>query len=477
MKKIAFFLAIILALTPVIVACGPKSGSGIDLGNVSAGDSKNKDKEDAPKYTLDSLPELDFGGKEFGIFLDKDCSSYMISEEETGDLVNDAILQRNLTIEDKFNLKLNIVPSVVVQPCQEIKNFILADDKTYHMYINVQHNIMPQMILDGYFVDWNEMEYLDYTKPYWNSRVARDINFGGKVYTMGGDLNLITYNWTNCIRFNKNLFDDMGIAYPYQDVYDYTWTIDKFNEIVKQGYSDLNGNTTWELGEDRIGFSGWGWEMLTAMYVGMGGKPVINDEENLPVLNLNNERTIKIIDKMIETLDGVNAHTIMSNFSTVAPPFTEGRALMQDTWVTGLAINRDSEFETGIIPYPMLNEDQGEYNSRAANIAYLSYIPTTNTQLEETGIILEGMSIESYNNIRPVYYDVTLNLKEARDEESIDMIDIILESSSYMVEGFIGPGQFDMWTKNKFNSFTSWYAGSERELQTKINKMRVFYGQ
>jgi hypothetical protein len=150
---------------------------------------------------------------------------------------------------------------------------------------------------------------------------------------------------------------------------------------------------------------------------------------------------------------------------------------MQNTSITGLNINRDSEFETGMVPYPMLDEDQGQYFSRAANIAHLCYIPTTNVQLEETGIILEGMSIESYNNVRPTYYDVTLNLKEAKDEESLDMIDIILASSTYMVEGgFIGPSQFAMWTKSQFNSFSSWIAGSERAYQTKIEDMRTFYG-
>jgi hypothetical protein len=336
---------------------------------------------------------------------------------------------------------------------------------------------MPQMILDGYFVDWNEMEYLDYTKPYWNSNIANDINFGGKVYTMGGDLNLSTYNGTNCVMFNKNLFNDLGIEYPYQDVYDYTWTIDKFIEISKQGYNDLNGNTTWDTDGDRMGFSGWNPEMMTAMFIGMGGKPVINDEENLPMLNLNNEKTIKIIDKMVEVFDGVNAFSNNATYGIDKTMFREGRLLMDDMFITSLSLNRDSEYEFGVVPYPMLDEDQGEYNSRAANIAHLCYIPTTNTQLEETGIILEGMSIESYNNVRPVYYDVTLSLKEAKDEETLDMVDIILASSSYMVEGFIGPAQLYNWTKNHFNAFASWYAGSERAFRTQIEKMRTFYAQ
>ena len=470
MKKIALILALVLMLTPVLVACGG---------------SEDETSREAPTvseevvdtgFSLDQLPELDFAEQSFGIFIDKGGAQYLISEEETGDLVGDAVFQRNIAIEDRYNLTFNMVEAEVNQPVAEIRNFIMSDDKTYHMFVNVQHNAMPSMILDGFFVDWNEMEYLDYTQPYWNSRVANDINFGGKVYTMGGDLNLKTYNSTNCVLFNKNLFDDLGIDYPYQDVYDYTWTIDKMIAISKMGYSDLNGNSTWDKEGDRLGFNGWGWEMNTAVYIGMGGKPVINDENNLPVLNMNNERTVKIIDKMIELFDGKNAWSEMSKYGTHNSVFGEGRMLMKDSFVTGMSMNRDSEFKAGMIPYPMLDEEQGEYNSRAANIAHLFYIPTTNNILQDTGLILEAMSIESYNTIRPTYYDITLNVKEAPDEESIEMVDIILASSSYMYEGFIGAGTFTTFLNNKFNSFASWYAGQEGAFNKKIVEMQEFYG-
>ncbi|MBQ7821919.1 MAG: hypothetical protein IJ391_06540 [Clostridia bacterium] len=470
MKKIALILALVLMLTPVLVACGG---------------SEDETSREAPTvseevvdtgFSLDQLPELDFAEQSFGIFIDKGGAQYLISEEETGDLVGDAVFQRNIAIEDRYNLTFNMVEAEVNQPVAEIRNFIMSDDKTYHMFVNVQHNAMPSMILDGFFVDWNEMEYLDYTQPYWNSRVANDINFGGKVYTMGGDLNLKTYNSTNCVLFNKNLFDDLGIDYPYQDVYDYTWTIDKMIAISKMGYSDLNGNSTWDKEGDRLGFNGWGWEMNTAVYIGMGGKPVINDENNLPALNMNNERTIKIIDKMIELFDGTNAVSEMSSPALYNQMFTEGRLLMKDGFITGLSLNRGSDYEFGLVPYPMLDEEQGEYYSRAANIAHLCYVPTTNVQLEETGIILEAMSIESYNNVRPTYYDVTLNLKEAPDEETIDMVDTVLASSAYMYEGFITASTLDKFIKNQFNSFTSWYAGQDAPFRQQLKKMIEFYG-
>lgn len=149
---------------------------------------------------------------------------------------------------------------------------------------------------------------------------------------------------------------------------------------------------------------------------------------------------------------------------------------MDDSFISGLSINRDADYEYGVVPYPMLDTDQGEYYSRAANIAHLCYIPTTNDKLKETGIILEAMSIESYNNVRPVYYDVTLSLKEATDNETRDMVDMILASSSYMYEGFVTVGTIVSLINSQSNNFASWYASQESIFTAQLQDMLDFYG-
>ncbi len=466
MKRISLLLAIILILTPIFVACGENPRENVT--------ESTKNEQNAPEFDISSAGELDFGQKEFGIFGVRGGLKYLFSEEENGDLVNDAIYGRNRNIEERYNLKFNMVEAEPNAGVDQIRNFVLSGDKTYHLYQSTQHNGMPAMILDGYFVDWTEMSAIKPNQPYWNSNAAKDINYGGKIFVFGGDLNLSTYNSTNCILFNKKLFDDLGIDYPYDYVYNNTWTIDKLMEISKQGYADLNGNSEWDTEGDQVGFTGWGWEMNLGIFVGLGGKTVVNDENNMPVLALNRPGTVTIIDKMIEVFDG---KTGFSNFETGVHTtmFRDGRALMMDGFITGLATNRDSAFDIGLVPYPMLDEAQGEYFSRAANIAHLSYVPTTNTQLDETGIILEGMSIESYNTVRPTYYDITLNLKEAADEETIDMVDIVLDSSTYIYEGFVNASQLNKFLKSKTNTFASWYESERRGFEKTVQKIANFY--
>ena len=466
MKKIALLLALILALTPVLIACGNEETT-----TVSTGVTEEVEYE----YTLDDVPALDYGKQKFGIYGINGSMGYLISEEETGDLVNDAVFQRNLAIEERYNLEFDMFVAEPGVGVGQIKTFVMSGDTTYQLYQSTQHNGMSAMILNDYFVNWNDLDAVKLENPYWNSKGVKNLGFNDRIYVMGGDLNLVTYNSTNAIFFNQKLFDDLGIDYPYQDVYDMTWTIDKMIEINKQGYFDLNGDSEWDVKTDRLGYSGWGYENLYALYVGMGGQTVTQNEDGMPEFNLSTERNVKLIDKLIELYDGKNAYCNFTEYSIDKTAFREGRLLMDDSFITTLSWNRDSEFDIGIVPYPMLDEEQGEYFSRAANIAHLSYIPTTNTQLNETGIILEAMSIESYNKVRPTYYDITLSLKEAPDEESIDMVDIIIGSSSYLYDGLVNAGQLRMFIDNQTNNWASWSASIEKAYAKSVQKIETYF--
>ena len=469
MKKLSLILAFILALSPLLISCTEVKEN--------APGSTGKKEEQKFEYTLSELPELDFGQKEFGIYGVNGSMSYMIAEEETGDLVNDAVFQRNIAIEEAYNLRFNMFEAERGEEnnATKIRTFIMSGDTTYHLYQALQHGGMPALILRDFFIDWNTLEHINADRPYWNSKGTKNIGFYGRLYATGGDINLVTYNSTNCILFNKKLFDDLGIDYPYEDVYNKTWTADKMIEIVKQGYADLNGDTVWDTQFDRLGFSGWGWEMLYAAYMGLGGKTLIQNEDGAPELAMANEKHVEIIDKLIELYDGVNTWVNMTTYTDDKKMFTDGRLLMDDNFITGISQNRDSEFDIGVVPYPMLDEAQGEYYSRAANIAHLSYIPTTNAQLEETGIILEAMAIESYNNVRPTYYDITLDLKEAADEETRDMVDIILASSTYLYEGFMNINKLAEFVDKRTNTYSSWCAAMQKQFDLNLSKIEKYY--
>ena len=58
-------------------------------------------------------------------------------------------------------------------------------------------------------------------------------------------------------------------------------------------------------------------------------------------------------------------------------------------------------------------------------------IPRNLQNTEWTGMIIEELSFLSYRDILPVYYDVVLNVKMVRDEESVEMLKILFDSKTF----------------------------------------------
>ena len=87
----------------------------------------------------------------------------------------------------------------------------------------------------------------------------------------------------------------------------------------------------------------------------------------------------------------------------------------------------------GVLPMPKYTEDQEEYRHVVASqYATGLTIPITITgeALDRTCVIITALSAASDDAI-DAYYEVNLKSKNARDEESADMLEIIFNSKCY----------------------------------------------
>jgi hypothetical protein len=67
-------------------------------------------------------------------------------------------------------------------------------------------------------------------------------------------------------------------------------------------------------------------------------------------------------------------------------------------------------------------------------------VPRSADDLDRVSIILEALSAESRYTLQPAYYDVVLQRKYTRDEESGEMLDIIFNSRVYDIGGMYSFG-------------------------------------
>jgi hypothetical protein len=99
---------------------------------------------------------------------------------------------------------------------------------------------------------------------------------------------------------------------------------------------------------------------------------------------------------------------------------------------------RSMPTDFGVLPIPKKNAAQDYYSCDVNSWTGLGItVPTTVVDMESIGIFLEAYAAESYKRVKPAYYDVLLSGKVARDEESLEMLDIIFGNRTYDI-GAIG---------------------------------------
>lgn len=478
MKKHSRIICLILAglLTFSAVSCGKNDENKKNIGENSVNTAE--DGFPLPK-------DLRFDGETFDLYIGiASAKQSFIAPEETGHHITDAVYARNKLVEERLGVELNFVSTTRTTSGDDqalesahIRTLIQGGDDTYDAFVHVQHGAMPTLIEEGLFVDWNELKYVNTDNPWWYSNVKRDISFGNKIYCMTGDYNFKVLAGTACMAFNKTLCDELGLEYPYQAVFDGTWTHDMFLDYIKKSTKDLNGDGVISKENDRMGYMGWQPEIYGDLYCGYGGNAIGKDDGNLPVLTIDSERMFTVIDKMIEVFDLDGAAVESTTYGYDDNMFAEGRLLFNDSFLSHLPEMRGYEnVDVGFVPYPKLDKDQTEYYSRTATTAGMTYIPVTNKNLDMTSAVLETMAYYSGETILDTYFDIILTIKSTRDTESEQMIPIIRDSARFM-EQIIGFTGGNIVVKNQGNTLSSFVAGNRDLWEVKLEKLREFYGE
>lgn len=227
-------------------------------GNIASGEL------DANGYLKDSLPaDLNYGGKDVTI-LAWDGQSYeeFQVDARTGEIVNDALYSRNMAVEDRLGVKLNIVKTKGGSSDYEAFTTLLRADvmagggNSYNYDMIAAYSRTTAMCAyQGLTQNLLATQYFDVEKPWWPQTLVDQSTVNGKLYFCSGDISLSLFHNLDVIYFNKTLADDYGFGANglYQMVLDETWTLDKMIELSEGVYRDLDGDGVKSKG-DQFGF-------------------------------------------------------------------------------------------------------------------------------------------------------------------------------------------------------------------------------
>ncbi len=436
MKKRILTLLLALAMLVSITACGSSTPSDTD----GPTDTTPPTTEYVDPYP-DNLPERNFEGYEFAIWGTQPDIYHL--DEESGDIVDDAIYKRQLAVSERFNVKFSVneTPPGVHELHDLVTTSILADDHAFDVAVMHFIRSAPSLIVDGMIMDWNEVPYIDLDQPWWNQTINETAEIMGHQFFIGGSFTLPS---PYAMFYNKQFVEDYPeIEDMYTLVTEGRWTLDKMMDYTKLVSKDLNGDSAWKPEDDQFGLSlNNDGAILNFMY-GANHMSVVLDEDGYPTPNIVNDKMISLAEK-VNKLVWEDNRTFLTEYATQGTiglgSFEEGRTFIWVGSVGSAAGMRDFDIDFGLIPYPKYDEQQEGYHTHVDSWNGLLCVPINTENAERTGIIMEALAAETYKNVRPAYYDKALGTKYMRDEQSIEMMDIIFDGIIYDF-GYI----FDNW--------------------------------
>ena len=482
-KKIIIAI-FVLTLITAFISCGgseaPKTNSPDTAVDPVADEEENSGKEEASEQLQPDLPDVNYNGDTFTFLVREwDSNGYwgsyeIFAEEENGDAINDAVYKRNRTVEAKLNINIKEVRTNDVTGFA--RKSITADDNEYDCLMNSLAGAAG-MASNGYLLSFDQLTYINLEKPWWDQNIG-DMSLGGRLFFTVGDLGLMDKDSIFIIMFNKTVVKNNGIEDLYALVRNNKWTVDKFHSVIKEAARDLNGDGV--IGFDDLAGLASSDFAVNVLYYNTGETVTRKDADDYPYFTMNNERGALAAEKAYEIITDKSATVLANEMKGIANPWTDGinkmfqedRALFLLAQITFIHRTRTMESDFGILPSPKLDETQDRYYTSINPYASSCIsVPVTTRDNEKTSVILEALSAESRYTLIPAYYDVTITNKMIRDEESAEMLDIILSSRIFDL-GFIynwgDLGNVPLSLYPKGGSFVSTY---EKREQKAINEM------
>ena len=440
-RYIAFALTVLM-LFGTLVACAETTDPNAETtpapAITNAPDASQPQAEltddlyDENGFLKSTLPdELDFGGEVITVLWWTDVENPEFFVEDTnGELVNDAIFERNANVEEQMNITLDWVGikgqynnNVGKEYADHVGNMYASGDATYDL-MSAHSRTIALTAMYGYCADLMQAEYVDFDMPWWPEIMTETATIGDKMYFVTGDVSTNSIHQMYAIFYNKDLISNYpDLIEPAQYVLDDNWTIETFTSLTKEMYQDLDSSNSANEG-DFYGFTSLNWH-FDAIYYGAGMRQAEKDEEDLIKISDDffSEKAIALSDYLSEWVNQGDVYINSSHFANV---FHAGNSLMTMARHHDIAKKLvDGNFKFGIVPIPKYNTEQENHITCVGNPVSFYAIYTLSEDVNRAAAVLECWASEAYRLTSPALFETTFKLRYSDTSTESQMYDII----------------------------------------------------
>ncbi len=378
----------------------------------------------------------------------------MLEEMVAGDSINAAIFERN----NRTKRTLGI--SEIVWNRQKGSN---GNEASYLKYVETvaQNGDVPIDVIatysrsaallsqKGFLAPVNFYKnHIDLTHSWYPQSLLEEINIGGNVYFLSGDVStnllFLTYG---CI-FNKDILTDIGVDYNY--LYDLvekgTWTLDELFKLTGDYYHDTDGNGK-KSSADAIGLRTNSLH-VDAIYTGAGLKYAEIDNsattaEKLFIISADygSKKSIDLNDRLGQ---------IFASDYAIAESNCEQHFAVQANSIMLISRIRDiremfkegvDDMDYGVLPLPKYDVSQKDYKCVAANPFTIWGIYSGNFDLEGeecAAAFIEWSGYYAVHNTTDAIFEYLFKGRYAEEPDDAASFDVIRRTTSFEIGRIFG---------------------------------------
>ncbi len=437
MNKLSRFFTTITALVMLLgslvtlSACKKNNGDEQTTNSVS----------NTPESNLTALEVKDLGGAEFkmawpevhadGHFLHNELAV----TEYGSNQIDVAVYERNQYVTLTYNCKI----SVDTQFCSTIPKLVrtegAAGDSSYDV-VATNLQFMSPIAYEGYLADFETLEYYDESQEWWNHRLMEDFAVTNQKFFASGDIIYSDDFYPYCICANTKLANDVGIDDNFFDlVREKKWTLEQFHIYATRAHEELDGDGAYTV-NDRHG-AVVNSNFAKAVYYSSGRGMIKLDAEGYPTWAMDREHAQNVLEKLIKAWHDDDAFWNASNTisglnhaQTELKLFNESKALFlaEELIISERIRKSDNGLQDfDILPMP-LYEEGGEYICMLNDAVVIS-VPQMCEGKGNISLLLSAMGRASVNTLTPAFFENVLSYQYMNDENSLEMLQIILSST------------------------------------------------
>lgn len=480
----AVMLAALLTAS-LLSACGEAAEPPITENTPSETPVTGTAETEAAETDPYSYPQT-YAGSAFRVLNAEDIFSYhevIDPKEATGETFNDARYNCCRTFEEKTGVTYEET-QIDLQSAlgAEVPKLILAGEDLYDI-IYIGSRELTSFSAAGYLVNLLDVGTLNLSEDWWLHE-SNDLYIShNTLYRAEGYAQMSIVDGIGVLMFNETMAQRLDLELPYQAVLDGKWTLDMFYTYA-QTAANLNGDAAFKWSTN--GACTWGVVFAnnnTGLGLTMaGGERLIDyDASGKLVLTAGTDRFYSVCEAAGRFFDKAAISGGISYLGTLTDDedgsyinaFERERTLFGQSEIAKTNRMRNSDFTFGVLPYPKYDEAQTRYYSGKSYPSLGISIAVTSADPERAGALADAFNYLGYRMIWPVFREITLEQKNLRNEESILMLDVILQSSAPDLTSVFNISFDTVANKIKSGSegVASALAKQEKKIQAKLDEI------